>query len=214
MLKGNFNQDAVLFPFTVNDIIIQRRLAAVQIADKLLDSSLIVERVLPRGIFPLIGQGNLQPLCQESCLTQPLLQCIVIKDRRLKHFRVRHKGNLGPGKIGIALSGDLQLVTDLSSLIALLVDLSLFENLHFQIFRKRVYNRCSDAMQSPGNLVSSSAELSAGVEHGKYDLNSRLSRLRVDADRDSAAVIDHCNGIIRMYNDADMSAVSGQGFIY
>ena len=67
----------------------------------------------------------------------------------------------------------------------------------FQPFRQGVYNGCTYAVQTAGDLVAAAAELTAGVEDGVNDGRRRDALFWVDAHRDSAAVVrnpDHVAG--------------------
>ena len=61
-------------------------------------------------------------------------------------------------------------------------------------------------MKTTGNLVSPSAELTAGMKDRKHNFNGRLACLLIDPYGNSASVIQDCNGIIRMDIDLDMRA--------
>ena len=69
-------------------------------------------------------------------------------------------------------------------------------------------------MQTTGYLVSATAEFTAGMQDRKYDFHGRKSCFTVDADRNTASVINDRDRIagIDMYFNA--FAVSGKCFIY
>ena len=50
-------------------------------------------------------------------------------------------------------------------------------DLHLQISRKCIHNRCSDPVETARYLVSASTELPAGMKHCEDNLHSRLSCL-------------------------------------
>ena len=73
MLHRHLNNYSIFFPFAINDLIIQRCLAFVQISDKLFDSTLVMECMLSDFFFTKILQNNLQAFCKKCHLTQSLL---------------------------------------------------------------------------------------------------------------------------------------------
>ena len=74
MLHRHFNRHIIDVSLTIDDILIKRRLAAVQIGDKFLDASFIVEYFLEHAILmPLILKHDLKPSGEERHLTETLL---------------------------------------------------------------------------------------------------------------------------------------------
>ena len=68
-------------------------------------------------------------------------------------------------------------------------------------------------MESAGYFISSSAELSAGVELCVNDLYCRDPHLRMDIDRHSSSVIPDNDGIVFLYRYLYMLAKSCQRFV-
>ena len=70
VLHRNFHVDIVLRAVKIQNIVIQRRLAAVKVRDIFLDTAFIVENIGPRGavlqrVFRTqIPERDLKPLCQ------------------------------------------------------------------------------------------------------------------------------------------------------
>ena len=77
VLHGNLYHNAVFLTFTIYNLRIKSFLASVQISNKLLDSSLIVESFsfLDSSV---VFENDLQPFCKKSHLTKTLLENIVI----------------------------------------------------------------------------------------------------------------------------------------
>ena len=65
-------------------------------------------------------------------------------------------------------------------------------------------------MQTAGVLVSTLAELTAGVQVGEHELHGRNAELRVHIHRNTTAVVNHGNGTALVNLDDDLAAVSGQ----
>ena len=68
-------------------------------------------------------------------------------------------------------------------------------------------------MQTTGDLVAAAAELSAGVQHGIDDLQSRPPGLGLYVHGNTAAVICYGDGISGIDGHGDVPAVACQRFI-
>ena len=99
---------------------------------------------------------------------------------------------------------DLQLIHGFSALIPLEVNLSIVINAHLKPVGQRIYNGCTNAVQTAGYLVPSAAELSACVQHRKDNLNGRKARLMIDADRNTTAVVDDGDGVVRVNRNVNI----------
>ena len=81
----------------------------------------------------------------------------------------------------------------MSFFISLSVYLSFVADLNFKPVRKCVYNGSSYSVKSTGYLVSSTAEFTAGMKHGKYNLYRRESCFVIDPHRNTTSVIYNRN---------------------
>ena len=70
-----------------------------------------------------------------------------------------------------------------------LINLPVAADLDLQPFGQGVDDRRADAVQTAGDLIAPAAEFAAGVQDGIDDLQRGLSGLRLDIDRDAAAVV-------------------------
>ncbi len=213
MLECHFHLHAVLCPFAVDDIIIDRCGAPVQILDKFLNSALIMIGFASDGVLSFIGQSNFQSLCQKCHLSQTDLQRLKIKFCHFKDLFVRKKADRSPGQTRLTGTDHLQRITYLSPFVPLSVELSLAADRNLQPFGKRIDDRSSHSMESAGYLISSAAEFSARVQDCEYHLHCRLSRFMIDPGWDPSPVIFHCDGIICMNRHLDVSAVPGKRLI-
>ena len=87
------------------------------------------------------------------------------------------------------------------------------EDLHLQPVGERIDHGSADTVQTAGYLVSPAAEFAAGMKDRKNDFHRGTTGLVVDADGDPAAVIQYCDGIVRIDRNLDMIAETGQGFV-
>ena len=81
----------------------------------------------------------------------------------------------------------------MSFFISLSVHLPFVADLNLKPVRKRIYNGSSYTVKSTGYLVSSTAEFTAGMKHGKYNLYRRESRFVVDPYRNTTSIIYNRN---------------------
>jgi hypothetical protein len=82
------------------------------------------------------------------------------------------------------------------------------------VLGQRVDDGHPDAVQAAGDLVAATlAELSAGVQDGENDLDSRALFLLHDRDRDAAAVVTDGDGVVRVDRDRDVVAVTRERLV-
>src|SRR5690606_18233753 len=84
---------------------------------------------------------------------------------------------------------------------------------HDHPFGECVHHTHAHAMQTTRDLVRRPVELAAGMEHRKSDLNPRLLLLRVDVDRDPAAVVLDGNRSVRVNDNLDICTEAGYGLV-
>ena len=101
ILHGNLGHRGIAAALHVDHILVQRRLRAVEVLDKLADTALIVHDLLDRLIVALIAQRDFQTCVEERLLAQTLFEHIVLVDGRLKDLRVRMETN---SRAGFALA--------------------------------------------------------------------------------------------------------------
>ena len=92
VLHGYFHIHAFPGSLAVNNLIVDRGLALVQVCDEFLDSALIVEYLFFLFV-PVILENNLQVFRQERRLPEADFEGIIIIDCLFKYFLVRQKGN-------------------------------------------------------------------------------------------------------------------------
>ena len=221
VLHSDFHIDVILRAVKIQDIVIQRRLAAVKVRDIFLDAAFIVENIGPRGavlqrVFRTqIPERDLKPLCQKRHFAQSLLDDFIVVNRRfLKDFRIRLERNRSSRVMDIAGSDLMQLFRYMAAVFKTdLIDLALLPDRDFQPGRERVDYRCADAVQTTGYLISSAAEFAAGMQNRIDNLYCRFSGFMVNAYRNSAAVISDGNRLTRIDGHFNMCAEARERFI-
>ena len=93
------------------------------------------------------------------------------------------------------------------------VDVAAVLDGEFQPFRQGVYNGCTYAVQTAGDLIAAAAELTAGVEDGVHDGCRRDALFWVDAHRDASAVIRNTDHVFRENVHGDLGAESCQRLV-
>ena len=101
ILHGNLGHRGIAAALHVDHILVQRRLRAVEVLDKLADTALIVHDLLDRLIVTLIAQRDFQTCVEERLLAQTLFEHIVFVDRGFEDLRVGMETN---GRAGFALA--------------------------------------------------------------------------------------------------------------
>src|SRR5579883_974361 len=184
----------VPLPLRVDRLIVQHRLAAVQVLDEFRDPAR--EQELRRLLLlPLVRQRDLEALVQKRQLPQPRRQRVVVEYRGFHDRRVRLERNprsrLPPG-----LSHPLQRRLRNAARILLLPGISIAPDLELQPLAQRIHAAHAHAVQPARNLVTLGIELSARVQLGHDHLRRRYALILVDIHRNPAPVVDHRDRII------------------
>ena len=190
-----------------------KRTLFVNILNKALDTALI-DKVILNNIFQvtLVTKLNVNT-CIEKCLfTKSSFQNAVIVNRGFfKNFRVGFKAYFRT--LNIRLTDFLKVGYNFSSFITLEVNIFAVTNLDFEPLGKCVYNRRTYAVQTARNLVTASAEFSAGVENCEYNRYSRESCFAVDTDRNTTSVVGYSDDVAVLDYDVDFGAVACKSLV-
>jgi hypothetical protein len=79
---------------------------------------------------------------------------------------------------------------------------------------QRVDDGDADAVQATRDGVCLAVELATGMQHGQRHLYARHLRLRVDVDRDAAAVVDDLDTTVGQQRHNDLVAEAGEGLVH
>ncbi len=156
MLKSNLNIDIILCTFAVDNILVYRSLMLIEILNKFLDTTLIVEGLCLRlpaltsfsklliCFFLSLNRRTkicnryLKTLCQKCSLTKSDTKSIIIINCFIKDSSIRLKCNLCTRLISLAYF--LKVIADISSFITLLIYLSITAYFNFKPVRKSINN--------------------------------------------------------------------------
>ncbi len=108
----------------------------------------------------------------------------------------------------------VEVLLGLAALVVLAPDVAVAADLQVQALGEGVDDGDADAVQAAGDLVAAAvAELAAGVEDGEDDLRRRAPLFLHRLDRDAAAVVLDRAAVVRVEDDANGVAVTGEGLV-
>ena len=212
ILERQFCERIALHAAHVDDAVVQGFFFLVEPGDELADTALVAHRVaalalaLFRARRALIFDRDAKASVQECLLAHARVERLVGVFKVFKHQRVGLEGDGRARMIGRANNGHL--LRDLAAGEFHLVDVAVLVHLHGQPFGKGVDNARAHAVQTAGDLIASAAELTSRVQHGIDDLERGAARLRLNVDRDTAAVIDNGDGVALVDRYLDLRAVA------
>ena len=211
VLHGNLGHRGIAAALHVDHILVQRRLRAVEVLDKLADTALVVHDLLDRLIIALVAQRDLESGVQERLLAQTLFEYIVFVDRSLEDLRVRVEAD---GRAGFALTRRIAHLDGRYTALKAHVVLGMaIAYLGLQPVGQRVYDRRTNAVQAAGYLVAGAVELAACVQDGEYNLERRNAHLRVNTAGNTTAVIGNADDIALFNRNFDVRAVACQRLV-
>ena len=217
ILERQFRERIALHAAHVDDVIVQRLFLLVEPRDEFADTALVAHRVtaLALGLFftlkALILDRDAKARVQKCLLAHAGVQRFVGVFELFKHLGVGLERDGRARVVGRADDGHL--LRDLAAGEFHLVDVAVFVDLHRQPFRQRVDNARADTVQTAGDLVASAAELAACVQHGVDDLERGTARLRLNVDRNAAAVIHNGDGVALVDRHLNFRAVARKRFV-
>ena len=212
MLESHFHQHAVLFAAGVENIVIKRLTAFVDIRNKFLDAAFVVEGAFLFLAFPQVDEVDFQTFCEESCFSQALFQNIIGKHRFFKNFRVRQEMN--EGTVFVCGADFVNRAKDIASFVFLFIDFAVGIDVDIEPCGQGVYNGRTYTVQTAGYFISAAAEFTACMQYGEYNLQSRNAFLMVDAYRDTTTVIQYGNGVVGVDGNGDFCTEACQGFVH
>ena len=110
-------------------------------------------------------------------------------------------------------SDDFYRLAVFTALKPLKMDILAVVYLDLEPLGKRIYNGSANAVQTAGHLISASAELTAGMQHCKYDSGRRDTLGMVYCGRNAASVIYNADNVIRKYRYVDLGAVTCESLV-
>ena len=159
-----------------------------------------------------IDQGDLESLVQEGHLAETSLQGQVVIDRGLPEDL-----GIGPKRDRRSRMGGradlVELLLRLAVIERNLVLLAIATHLNDDARGKRVDDRDADAVKTAGDLVTATAELTAGMKDGQNDFDRRDLLFGMLVHGNAATVVNDGDGVVFMDGDVDGCAVTGKRFV-
>ncbi|KAF1027129.1 MAG: hypothetical protein GAK37_02513 [Pseudomonas sp.] len=208
-LQGDFHADAVFTLDVEVEHLVDRSLVGVQVFNERTQATFVLEQLFLARAFIL--QEDADAGVEERQFTNPLGQHIPTEMNVLERFGRRLEVNLGAG--GFTVSHDRHGRLRHTVYVGLLPDLATTANGENQLLRQSVHHRNTHTVQAARHFVGVVVELTAGVKHGHDDLCCRHAFFFVHINRNTAAVVAHGDGLVRVNDDADVVAVAGQSFV-
>ena len=129
------------------------------------------------------------------------MQRFIVIDRVVEHLGVGLKAHGGAGSV--RRTDDVYALGDAAAGELHLIYLAVPVYLHLEPLGQSVDDRCTDAVQTAGDLISPAAELAARVQYCEHDLKRALAGLLLNIDRDAAAVIAYADDVALFYRHGD-----------
>ena len=148
---------------------------------------------------------------QKCLLAHAGMEGFVVIFQRVEHLGIGFEGDLRA--VLVRGADDAHFLGNMAAGEFHLINLPVLTDLDLQPLGKRVDDRCTDAVQTAGDLIAPAAEFAARVQNGIDDLKCGLAGLSLNIDGDAAAVIGDGDGIALVDGHNDVLAVSGQCFV-
>src|SRR5581483_6033827 len=200
----------LVLPLEEDDVLVDRVLGFVDVADEVPDAPLVVEldAVAPGA---LVDQADQQPPREERRLAETLakrLEAVLALVEDLAVGQVRD----GRARV-VGDAGDRHLALRLTACELLPVDLAVAANLRDEPLGERVDDGDADAVKAAGDLVALAAELAAGVQLRQDDRQRRQPLVLDDVDRDARTPVLDGYRIVRMERDLDPVVAAGERLV-
>ena len=208
-LQGDFYADAV---FTLNievEHLVHRVLVGVQVINECTQATFVLEQLLLAAA--LVLEDDTHTGVQEGQFTNPLGQDVPAKVDILEGFSRRLEVDLRTRGFAFTHNSHRRLRNTVD--VGLFPDLAAAAYSQDQQFGQGVYHRNTYTVQAAGYFVGVVIELTAGVQHGHDDLGCRYAFFFMHVNRNTAAVIAHGDGLVRVDRDGDVVAMASQRFV-
>ena len=139
------------------------------------------------------------------------MQRFIVVDRVVEHLGVGLKAHGSAGSV--RRTDDVYALGDSAAGELHLIYFAVPVYLHLEPLGQSVDDRCADAVQTAGDLISPAAELAARVQYCEHDLKRALAGLFLYIDGDASAVIAHADNVALFYRHGDAGAEARQSLV-
>ena len=211
ILQRNFCTGITLHAAHIDNIIMDRCLIPVAPGYKFTDTAFIAHGILDCFIGAFIGNADPQTGSQKCLFPHTGMQDLIVINGIIEHLRIRLEGNFRSGLVSFTHDGHF--LGDMTPGKLHFIDVAFLIYPYPQPFGQGIYNRRTNTVQTAGNFITATAEFTAGMQHGKYNFQRRLSGLCLDINRDTTTIVGDSNGITGIDGHSNIFTVSGQSFI-
>src|SRR6058998_251753 len=209
VLHRDFDERAVGFLREPDWIRMQRVLRPVDPFDVLGDATLELEDV--PAIVDLVHDDDPKAGVEECQLPQTRRQDVVVEFDGFEDLGIRKEGH--DRARAFRGADDFQVRRLLPALETHPVLPPVPFHADLEPFAEAVDDRKPDAVQAAGHTVHFSFELAAAVHPRQHDFDARRAVLRMDVDRDPAAVVRDRDGSVCVQGDLDFLAEAGHRLV-
>ena len=219
VLHCDFNFNVVALRFHHDRLLVQHRLAAIEMLDELRDAAGVAELSAPRLASlsirgALIGQRDFESFVQEGKFAQSLSQRVIVVFGRREDGFVGQKVDLGAAPL--RGTSHPQFTGGCAAAEIHFPGMAVAPYFHIQFLAESIHAAHADAMQSTGHFVVRGVELSACVEFGQHHLNGRhrlAVRKCLHINGDTTTVVDDSDGVVHVDGNVDFLGITGKGFV-
>ena len=211
ILQSYLGYRVALFAGEIDNVLMYRCLVLVEPCDKFLYAAVVAHYLRLLLALALILHRDGEAAVQECLLAQPCVQRFIVVDRVVEHLGVGLKAHGGAGSV--RRTDDVYALGDAAAGELHLIYFAVPVYLHLEPLGQSVDDRCADAVQTAGDLISPAAELAARVQYCEHDLKRALAGLFLYIDGDASAVIAHADNVALFYRHGDAGAEARQSLV-
>ena len=163
-------------------------------------------------LLTLISQGDGQTLVQERHLLEAGAQSLKVELDGLENLRIRVESLNGAGLIG-GLTATQGAVRHATVGEGNMPRVALAVHLGNHAGRQRVHHGNTHTVQTTGDRVTATAELTTSVQHGHNNLNGGLVLGGVLIHGDTAAVVLYANSAVSLNGHVNFGGVTGERLV-
>ena len=163
---------------------------------------------------PLVAQLDPQPLVEERGLAEVARDRLEVVVGRLEDVGGGVPRDRGAGALTLLELADLaQVVVGYAAGELLLPQVAPVLDLHVEVGRERVHHGGADTVQTTGDLVAATTELTAGVQHGQRQRRGGDLLAGRGVGRDASAVVGDAHPAVLAQRHLDRVAVARERLV-
>ena len=139
------------------------------------------------------------------------MEDLIIVFGSIEHLGIGLEGN--GSTVLVRFSDNGHILGNMSPRELHLMDLTILMNFNYQPLGKGVDDRSTNTMETAGNLITATAELTAGMEYGKNNFQSGFTGLRLNIYRNTSAIVGNRNGISGIDGNGDLLTIACKSLV-